>query len=55
LELLGKLNGELRISASAIGVANAHNVRTLSDFYADNVHEMTEAEIDERLALLRDK
>ncbi len=35
LELLGKLNGELRTSASAIAVANAYPVRTLSDFYAD--------------------
>jgi hypothetical protein len=37
LELLGKLNGELRTSASAIAVANAQTVpvRTLSDFYAD--------------------
>jgi hypothetical protein len=37
LELFGKLNGELRTSASAIAVANAQTVpvRTLSDFYAD--------------------
>ena len=37
LELLGKLNGELRTSASAIAIANAQTapVRTLNDFYAD--------------------
>jgi hypothetical protein len=37
LELLGKLNGELRTSASAIAVASAQTVpvRTLNDFYAD--------------------
>jgi len=47
LELLGKLNGELRTSASAIAVANAKpvSVRTLSDFYAGNVREMTDAEL----------
>jgi hypothetical protein len=35
LELLGKLNGELRTSTGAIAVANAQTVpvRTLSDFY----------------------
>lgn len=35
LELLGKVSGELRTSASAIAVANAQtvSVRTLSDFY----------------------
>jgi hypothetical protein len=37
LELLGKLNGELRTGVNAIAVANAQTVpvRTLSDFYAD--------------------
>jgi len=36
LELLGKLNGELRTSASAIAVASTepHKVRTLDDFYS---------------------
>jgi hypothetical protein len=48
LELLGKLNGELRTSASAIAIANAQTfpVRTISDFYADNVREMTDAELE---------
>jgi len=37
LELLGKLNGELRTGVNAIAVANAQTVpvRTLGDFYAD--------------------
>ena len=53
LELLGKLNGELRTSASAIAVANAQTVpvRTLSDFYADlTVKEMTTEELKEFIA-----
>jgi hypothetical protein len=48
LELFGKLNGELRTSASAVAIANARivPVRTLNDFYADNVRELTDAELE---------
>jgi len=35
LELLGKLNGELRTSASAIAIASTDKVRTLADFYSN--------------------
>jgi len=39
LELLGKLNGELKAGASAIAIASAHPVRSLNDFYNDTSRE----------------